>query len=115
MTMEVHSEHQEQLKKMALVGYILYALSLIIPFASIAAVILAYLKRSESRGTWVESHFNWLIKTFWVGVIGTIIGIILMFVVIGYFVLLAVTIWVIYRVIRGWLALSENKPVIADI
>ncbi|MBJ7265633.1 hypothetical protein JHC10_01610, partial [Idiomarina abyssalis] len=49
------------------------------------------------------------------GVIGTIIGIILLFVVIGYLVLLAVTIWVIYRVIRGWLALSENKPVIADI
>ncbi|MGM7319272.1 hypothetical protein [Idiomarina sp. ST10R2A5] len=44
MTMEVNSEHQEQLKKMALVGYILYALSLIIPFASIAAVILALLK-----------------------------------------------------------------------
>ncbi|MGM7319271.1 hypothetical protein [Idiomarina sp. ST10R2A5] len=63
----------------------------------------------------MESHFNWLIKTFWVGVIGTIIGIILLFVVIGYLVLLAVTIWVIYRVIRGWLALSENKPVIADI
>ncbi|MDV6315783.1 hypothetical protein [Idiomarina sp. HP20-50] len=114
MTTEVNSEHQE-LKKMALVGYILYALSLIIPFASIAAVILAYLKRSESRGTWVESHFNWLIKTFWVAVVGTIIGIILMFVVIGYFVLLAVTIWVIYRVIRGWIALSENKPVIADV
>lgn len=115
MTTEVNSEPQEQLKKMALVGYILYALSIIIPFASIAAVILAYLKRSESRGTWVESHFNWLIKTFWVGLIGTIIGIILMFVVIGWFVLLAVTIWVIYRIIRGWLALSENRPVIADM
>lgn len=115
MTTEVNSEPQEQLKKMALVGYILYALSIIIPFASIAAVILAYLKRSESRGTWVESHFNWLIKTFWVGLIGTIIGIILMFIVIGWFVLLAVTIWVIYRIIRGWLALSENRPVIADM
>ncbi|RUO64892.1 DUF4870 family protein [Idiomarina ramblicola] len=115
MTTEVNSEHEEQLKKLALVGYILYALSLIIPFASIAAVILAYLKRSEARGTWLESHFNWLIKTFWIAVVGTIIGLILMFVIIGYLVLLAVTLWVIYRVVRGWLALSENKPVIADI
>jgi uncharacterized membrane protein len=119
MTVETtHTEQSQQniaaeshLKQMALIGYILYAVSLLIPFAIFGTLILAYIKRGEAKGTWVESHFRWQIRTFWVMVIATIISIILLFVLIGYFTAIAAGIWFIYRVIRGWLALSNDQPV----
>jgi uncharacterized membrane protein len=82
---------------------------------SIIAVIINFVKRDEVRGTYLESHFTWQLRTFgytvlWLLVIGilfmTIIGIVLaipLAMVIG--------IWVVYRLIRGWMALSERKPI----
>ena len=81
---------------------------------SLLAVFLNYWMRSEVRGTWLESHFRWQIRTFWftvlwLGVYGlfviTIIGIPIAIVVI-----LVLGLWVAYRVIRGWLALSKARP-----
>jgi uncharacterized membrane protein len=82
---------------------------------SIIAVIINYVKRSEVRGTWLESHFSWQLRTFWYALLwlavmailaGTIIGIPLAFVVGA-----AVGIWVVYRIIRGWMTLSEHRPI----
>jgi uncharacterized membrane protein len=86
---------------------------------SIIAVILNYVKRSEARGTWLESHFRWQIRTFWFGllwialcllfVIGTFgIGIIVAWLPIG-----VVGLWFIYRIVRGWMALSDGRPMYA--
>ncbi len=87
----------------------------LIGWPSIIAVILNYLKRSEARGTWLESHFLWQIRTFWFGllwvslcvmfVIGTLgIGILVAWLPLG-----IITIWFIYRIVRGWLALNERR------
>ena len=80
---------------------------------SIIAVILNYVKRSEVRGTWLDSHFSWQIRTFWFALLWLAIGALLFATVIGIpFALVpwfATGIWVLYRIIRGWLALSSQK------
>jgi uncharacterized membrane protein len=80
---------------------------------SIIAVILNYLKRSEVRGTWLDSHYSWQIRTFWFALLWLAIGAVLFITVVGIpvaFVLwFATGIWVLYRIIRGWLALSSTK------
>jgi len=81
---------------------------------SIVAVILNYLKRSEARGTFLESHFRWQIRTFWFTLLWCVLGGLLFATIVGAIVAIplfvAVGLWVIYRVIRGWLALNERKP-----
>jgi uncharacterized membrane protein len=84
---------------------------------SIIAVIMNYVRRSEVRGTWLESHFRWQINTFW-GSLLAFVGVSLVFwplaliiigipfLLLGYFL---IGIWAIYRVARGWLALRDGR------
>lgn len=80
---------------------------------SIIAVILNYVKRAEVRGTWLDSHFSWQIRTFWFALLWLALGAVAFVTLIGIpvaFVLwFATGIWVLYRIIRGWLALSSQK------
>jgi uncharacterized membrane protein len=83
---------------------------------SIIAVILNYVKRGEVRGTWLDSHFRWQIRTFWFGVLW--IGLCALFVIgtLGIGILIAwvpaaiVSVWFIYRIVKGWLALNNRRP-----
>jgi uncharacterized membrane protein len=81
---------------------------------SIIAVILNYVKRSEVRGTWLDSHFRWQIRTFWFALLWLVVAMALALTLIGIpaAMLLAfgAGIWVIYRIVRGWLALLDHKP-----
>jgi uncharacterized membrane protein len=87
--------------------------------ASIIAVIINYVKRSDARGTFLESHFRWQIRTFWFAALwatlGVLLWIVLAIVLIGFLIgpaiLMLTGLWVIYRVVRGWLALNDRKPV----
>lgn len=84
---------------------------------SIIAVILNYVKRSEVRGTWLDSHFSWQIRTFWFALLWVMVGgillIALFIVVIGipiaYAIWIGTGLWVLYRIIRGWLALTSQR------
>ena len=86
---------------------------------SIIAVIINYVKRSEANGTWLESHFRWQIRTFWFALlwvaIVVIVSILLIPVLIGFATLplglIALGIWAIYRIARGWLRLNDGKPI----
>jgi uncharacterized membrane protein len=82
---------------------------------SIIAVILNYVKRAEVRGTWLDSHFSWQIRTFWFALLWLAIGGVLFLTVIGIpgavVLWFGTGIWVLYRIIRGWLALSSSKVV----
>ena len=82
---------------------------------SIAAVILNYVKRSDARGTFLESHFRWQIRTFWFTLLWCAIGGLLFLTIIGIVLavplFIGVGLWVIYRVVRGWLALKDGKPI----
>jgi len=85
---------------------------------SIVGVVLTYIKRSEARGTFLESHYRWLLRTFWFAVMGgalaglvtlalvlTIVG-----VVLAWIPFLVVGVWLVYRIALGWLALKDHKP-----
>lgn len=87
----------------------------LIGWPSIIAVILNYVKRAEVEGSWLESHFRWQIRTFWFSLMWVVIAITIGLTVIGLlltFVILAgVTLWLIYRVVRGWLALNNQATI----
>jgi uncharacterized membrane protein len=85
---------------------------------SIIAVIMNYARLSATRGTFLESHFRWQLRTFWFAILWALviaavtfpltlilIGFPLMFVGFG-----ALMLWIIYRVARGWLALRDRRP-----
>ena len=117
----------------ALVAYILFGVAavlqvassgLVVPaplltFVGIIGVIVAYVKRSEARGTWLESHITWLIRTFWWSTIWALIGwvvlivlaIVLIGLALGPLIWAVTAIWVLYRVIRGFLAFKESRPI----
>jgi uncharacterized membrane protein len=82
---------------------------------SIIAVILNYVKRSDVRGTWLDSHFSWQIRTFWFALLWVVIAVILFVTLIGipfaYVLWVGTGLWVLYRIIRGWLALSSHRTV----
>jgi uncharacterized membrane protein len=84
---------------------------------SIIAVIINYLKRGAVRGTFLESHFRWQIRTFWYGVVWYLTAWILIFTLIGIPLAIAVFvglgIWFFYRVTRGWLRLNDKIPMYA--
>jgi uncharacterized membrane protein len=81
---------------------------------SIIAVILNYVKRSDVRGTWLDSHFSWQIRTFWYALAWLVLGAILFVTLVGipiaYVIWVVTGLWVLYRIIRGWLALSSQRP-----
>jgi len=110
----VEVQEEQSLKTITTVVYGLQAASFFIGLSFIAAVIVNYIKQSEVEGTWLESHFRWQIRTFWFSVLWSIIGFVLVFVLIGYLVLAADALWVIYRIVRGWINLSEGKAMYKD-
>jgi uncharacterized membrane protein len=81
---------------------------------SIIAVILNYVKRSEAQGTFLQSHFQWQIRTFWFAALWCVVGLVFWVTLVGIpiaFAFWIVTgVWVAYRVIRGWFALLDDKP-----
>jgi uncharacterized membrane protein len=113
--------------------YALHALSLLIGITtaatiigafvfgvpSIIAIVINYLKREEARGTYLESHFRWQIRTFWFAVLWCLLGTMLIVTFIGIPLALAIFfatgIWVIYRIARGWLALRDRRPMYAAV
>ena len=80
---------------------------------SIIAVILNYVKRSDVRGTWLDSHFGWQIRTFWYALLFFLAGAIAFATVLGIplaiVIWIGTGIWVLYRIVRGWMALTEKK------
>ena len=82
---------------------------------SIIAVILNYAKRSAVRGTWLESHFNWQIHTFWYALLWLVVAAVLFMTVVGivlaYILAVGVGFWIVYRILRGWMALNDERAV----
>jgi uncharacterized membrane protein len=124
------AEPREPLVKLTHVIYALHAFSLVTGiigaativgafltgWPSIIAVILNYAKRSEVRGTWLELHFRWQIRTFWFGLLWVTLCALFIIATLGIGLLIAwlplslVGLWFIYRIARGWLRLLERQP-----
>lgn len=90
--------------------------SFVFGLPSIIAVIMNYVRRSEARGTWLESHFRWQIRTFWFGLLWVALCGLFVALTLGIGLLVAwiplagVTVWFIYRIARGWMALNDGRP-----
>ena len=86
---------------------------------SIIAVIINYVKRGDARGTWLESHFTWQIRTFWfsmlwaciIFVTGALLALVLVGFAIWFFGLFALGCWAIYRIASGWLRLNDGRAI----
>ena len=93
--------------------------SFLFGWPSIIAVVLNYVKRGEARGTWLESHFSWQIRTFWWAlawaILIVVISLPLTLVLVGFALwavgLFLLGVWAIYRVAKGWLALQARRGV----
>jgi uncharacterized membrane protein len=90
--------------------YILYLASFVIGITGLVGIVLAYLNRGKSEA-WLESHYTWAIRTFWIGLLGSFISFILFFVVIGMFTIILVAIWFIVRIVIGLQKLGRNEPI----
>lgn len=118
---------QDNLVRITHIIYALHTLSVVMGFIgsafiittfltgwpSIVAVIINYIKRGNVHGTFLDSHFGWQIRTFWYALLWMTIAAILFLTVIGiilaYIIAVGAGIWVSYRIIRGWIALSEFR------
>jgi uncharacterized membrane protein len=119
---------QDNLVRLTHVIYALHALSVVMGFIgsafiitafltgwpSIIAVIINYIKRGDVYGTYLDSHFGWQIRTFWYALLWMTIAVILFMTVIGivlaYLITVGAGIWILYRIIRGWIALDGGRP-----
>lgn len=101
------------LRKLTHVMYGLFALGLIsgglFGMAVLAAIVLAYMKRADAAGTVYARHFDWLIMTFWWGLLWGVLSALATYIFIGWLTGLVVLVWLLYRVARGWLALFEGR------
>ena len=108
------------LRQVVHINYALYVASFFIGITAIIALILAYIKLDDARGTYYEQQLRWQINTFWIGLLVlvglTVVGVVLTIATLGLGVFLVGAfglvwvVWVIYRIAKGWIYLSDNKP-----
>lgn len=108
------TENEKSAITLTTVIYALYAASYFVGITAIVAIVMNYVKKDDVAGTFLESHFRWQIRTFWFGVLWGVLGAITMVFIIGWFVLVANGIWIIYRIVKGWLRLNDGKPMYTD-
>ena len=107
----MENNNEQSLRTVATVVYALQAAGFFLGITWIVAVIVNYVKKDDAAGTWLESHFRWQIRTFWWGLLWGVIGTILAFVLVGFALLFADAVWIIYRIVKGWLRLAERREI----
>lgn len=107
-----NAEKLASLKTVTMVVYALQAAGIILPFVIpfVVAVVINYVEKEDVAGTWLESHFRWQIRTFWFGLLWAVIGGVLTLALVGFAILFANWVWIIYRIVKGWLNLIKNRP-----
>jgi uncharacterized membrane protein len=88
--------------------YILYLVSLIVGITSLVGLVMAYVYKPDASG-WIKDHYQWQIRTFWIGLLYTILGIILTGIGIGFLILLFALIWFIVRCVKGLQRLERRE------
>jgi uncharacterized membrane protein len=104
----------ERLKTITAVVYALQAAAYFTGLTALIGVIVNYVKLDDVRGTWLESHFRWQIRTFWFALLWFVLGALSWIVFVGMIVVGTTAIWVIYRIVKGWLNLYDGRPMYAE-
>jgi uncharacterized membrane protein len=102
-----------RLKNLAMVVYVLQAVSFLFVVTFVIAVMVNYIKQDDVRGTWLESHFRWQIRTFWFSLPWLLLGVLAYVFIIGWVIIGVVSFWLIYRILKGGLNLYAGKPMYA--
>ena len=99
---------------MGMLGPALIVTTFLTGWPSIIAVIINYVKRGDTRGTFLDSHFGWQIRTFWYAVLWVLVMVVLILTIVGipfaWLTGVIVGIWVLYRIARGWITLGNSRP-----
>jgi len=103
------NDRLKSLKTITTVVYALQAASFLFGVTALVAIIISYVKKDDVYGTWLESHFRWQIRTFWFGLIWGGLGVLTLLVLVGYPILVADGVWLIYRIVKGWLNLIDGR------
>ena len=111
ISVQDHDPRLKSLEQVTTAVYALQAASFLIGVTFLVALIINYVKRPDATGTYLESHFTWQIRTFWYALLWGVVGFISLFIFVGYLILIANTVWVLYRVIKGWLRLNDRQAV----
>lgn len=106
----VKTAPEEAARQVAIAVYALQAASFLVVITMIAGVILNYVKREDVAGTWLESHYTWQIRTFWWWLVWMAVAAVLAIIMVGIAVALVNQIWLLYRIIKGAVRLSERRP-----
>ncbi len=103
--------NQKQLKTtVPTIIYVLYLLSIIMPFIAIIGLVMAYVNKDD-EDSFLQSHYQFQIRTFWIGLLYLIIGGILTTIVIGWLIVLFYIVWLIIRCVKGFKYLGEQEPI----
>ena len=90
--------------------YVCYIAGFVVGITTLIGIVLAYLNRGKATG-WVQTHYTWAIRTFWIGLLYGLISVLLMFVVIGILTGLATAVWMIVRIVIGLQAVGKGEPI----
>lgn len=107
----VKTTSDAEARQYTLIIYVLYMASILVGVTSIVGVIMAYIKRADFAGTEYEPHLTYLIRTFWISLIGYLIGMATIIVGIGAIIIIAAGVWFIYRSIAGFIKFNDRKPI----
>lgn len=107
-------DKMQALKKVSTIVYALQAGGFLFAYIPhIVAAVVIYQKKDEAAGTWLESHFKWQLRTFWYGLLWAAIGFIFVITIVGTVVgvpiMIVNAVWIIYRVVKGWLRQNDGK------
>ena len=101
---------RETARQIGLTAYSLYGASVLIWPVAIAGVVFAHYKKPHVAGTYVESHLEWLIRTFWLTLVFGVIGVVLALLVIGFLILFVVGVWFVFRIVKGFVVFNDGQP-----
>jgi uncharacterized membrane protein len=89
---------------------LLYLASMVLGVTSIVGVVLAYVWKGEPHEPWETSHYDYLIRTFWIGLIGAVVSVMLMIVLVGFLLLVAVGVLVVVRCVLSLVNAQKRMP-----
>ena len=108
---QLNTPNEASLQRLAMIVYALQAASLFTGSLTLfAGAITNYVRWEDVQGSWIESHFRWQTKTFWYTLLWLILGSVTTIFLFGWAILLAGSLWLIYRLVKGWVYLNENRP-----
>lgn len=117
---ELDPQREQQLRSVGVISYVLHtvvAVGAVLPGVQasvlllVVAVILDLVKRGEAAGTWQASHFSWRLRSvFWAGLLYLITAPLWLLLLPGWIAWGLISIWFLYRVVRGWIAMNDRQP-----